>query len=525
MPNNLANAKITHLFVLMLENRSFDHLLGWSDLKGKDAKTGADTALCGLSDTCTNTYKGQIYKATKGADFVMPVDPGHEFLDVAEQLCGATGAAYKGGPYPPIDNSGFVSNYAATSSGIKDGEVSAKDNFAEIMKGYDPAQLPTMIALASQFAVCDHWFASLPGPTWPNRFFVHAASSGGLDHSPRLIETTEWETIKGFSFPAGTIYQLLSGHGKKWRLYRGKKDPLIGSIPIVAGLKGIQLSDVQPFERFEEDLQAGYDFHFTFIEPNYGDIINNSYSGGQSQHPMDDIRNGEALIKEVYEAIRNSPVWASSMLIVTHDEHGGFYDHVPPPPAVAPGDTAPRSKYNQYGFPFTNYGVRVPAIVVSPYTQKGLISHETYDHASIPATVEALFGLPALTKRDGAAVNVTGLAGLTAARTDCPATLPGPAPVTAADVAANANAKAKPKAAGLPLIDEKTAPIDGGNLPGFLHVVMKAEQEEQGEPTMKIELLDRVSTKLKTRADARSYLETTLERWQASPPGNSPRPK
>jgi len=82
------------------------------------------------------------------------------------------------------------------------------------MKGYDPAQLPVMTTLASQYAVCDHWFASLPGPTGPNRFFVHAASSGGLDHSPRLIETTEWSTIDGFPFPHGTIYQLLSHHGQ-----------------------------------------------------------------------------------------------------------------------------------------------------------------------------------------------------------------------------------------------------------------------------------------------------------------------
>jgi phospholipase C len=502
MATSLANPNITHLFVLMLENRSFDHLLGWSGLKGKDAETGAATDICGVSRANTNTYQGQPYPATKGADFVMPVDPAHEFLDVAQQLCGDAGAAYKGGPYPPIDNSGFVSNYAAPSSS----GGGAINNVGEIMKGYDPTQLPVMIALASEFAVCDHWFSSLPGPTWPNRFFVHAASSGGLDHSPRFIETTEWETIKGFSFPGGTIYKLLSDHGKTWRLYRGKKAPLIGSIPIVAGLKGIRLSDVQPYEHFKADLQAGYGYQYTFIEPNYGDVINNSYAGGQSQHPMDDVRNGEALIKDVYEAIRNSPVWASSMLIVTHDEHGGFYDHVPPPPAVAPGDTAPGSKYNQYRFPFTNYGARVPAIVISPYTQKGLISHAIYDHGSVPATVEALFGLPPLTKRDAAAANVTSLAGLTAARTNCPTTLPTPVPITAAEAAA--------KTAAPSAIDETTAPIDGGNLPGFLHVVMKAEQEQQVEPNAKMISLDRVTTQLKTRADARSYLETNLTRWQ-----------
>jgi phospholipase C len=503
MAGNLANPNITHLFVLMLENRSFDHLLGWSGLKGKDAETGVDTAVIGLSDACSNTYKGKPYPATKGADYVMPFDPGHEFPDVAEQLCGPAGITYKGGPYPPIDNSGFVSNYARTITSAKGG---GDDNLGEIMKGYDPVQLPVMTTLASQFAVCDQWFSSLPGPTWPNRFFVHAASSNGLDHSPRLIETTEWETIKGFSFRHGTIYQLLASHGQSWRLYRGKKTPLLGSIPIVAGLKGIRLSDVKPYEQFKADLQAGYPYQYTFIEPNYGDVINNSYSGGQSQHPMDDVRNGEALIKDVYETIRNSPVWNSSMLIITHDEHGGFYDHVQPRPAVAPGDTAPGSKYNQYHFPFTNYGVRVPAIVVSPYTSKGIISHAIYDHASIPATVEALFGLPPLTQRDAAANNLTGLARLATARTDCPSTLPDPVPTAATDALANAAAR--------PILDETTAPIDGGNLPGFLHVVMKAEQEEQPDAGAKMEVLDRISTQLRTRADARTYLEKTLASLQ-----------
>jgi phospholipase C len=504
MPDNLANPAITHLFVLMLENRSFDHLLGWSDLKGKDATTGADTVVNGLNTTGTNSFQGKVYPATRGADNVMPFDPGHEFRDVLEQLCGATATNdYKGGKYPPIDNSGFVSNYATTHSS---GEGGAKNNFGEIMKAYNPTQLPVLMTLASEFAVCDSWYSSLPGPTWPNRFFVHAASSNGLDHSPTLAETTESELIKGFSFANGTIFQSLSNHGKTWRLYRGKKDPLIGSIPIVAGLKGITLSKVRPYEQFKPDLNGSYDFQYTFIEPNYGDIINSSFSGGQSQHPMDDVRNGEALIKDVYETIRNSPVWESSMLIVTYDEHGGFYDHVAPPPAVAPGDTTPGSKYNQYRFPFTNYGVRVPAIIISPYTAKGSISHTTYDHASIPATIEILFGLDHLTNRDKAAVNLTGLAALAVARTDCPTTLPNPsaaAPGVAAEIMALR-----------PAVDEATTPIDGGNLPGFLHVVMKAEHEEQTGVAPEAFMLEQKTTLPITKADARSYLERTLPRFQ-----------
>src|SRR5665213_1706886 len=153
-----------------------------------------------------------------------------------------------------------------------------------------------MTSLAKEFAVCDHWYASLPGPTWPNRFFVHAASSGGLDHSPTTIETALWSTASGFSFANGTIFDRLTQAGKAWRIYHGKKTPLEGSIPSVAALKGIRLSDTHAYENFESDLNNGYPNAYTFIEPNYGNILNNTYSGGQSQHPMDDVRRGEALI-------------------------------------------------------------------------------------------------------------------------------------------------------------------------------------------------------------------------------------
>ena len=221
----------------MLENRSFDHMLGFLGLSGTDAATGGATSVNGVGPANSNDYLGVNYPATKNADYIMPYDPGHEFPDVMEQLCGA-GVVYNGGPYPAVTNGGFVSNYATTKSS---GEGGAVSNFGEIMKCYDPvSQLPIITALAGQFAVCDNWHASLPGPTWPNRFFVHAASSNGLDHSPRAIETTEWETIKGYSFPNGTIYDLMAknaGNNKGWRLYRGVSTPLIGSLPCVAAFK------------------------------------------------------------------------------------------------------------------------------------------------------------------------------------------------------------------------------------------------------------------------------------------------
>jgi len=514
MAQNFCNPAVQHVFVLMLENRSFDHMLGFSGITGTDAVTGQPTSVNGLSGSESNSYNGVNYAVTQPADYVMPYDPGHEFPDAVTQLCGA-GASYpSGGNYPAINNSGFVYDYATTKSS---GEGGATGNFGEIMKCYSSSsQLPVMNALATQFAVCDNWFSSLPGPTWPNRFFLHAASSGGLDHSPSTKEMIEWETVHGYSFPKGSIYDLLDKFHKTnrgWRLYRGVKHPIAGSIPGVSALKGIQLWDTHEYEDFHHDVNHHFPYSYIFIEPNYGDITNNSYSGGQSQHPMDDVRGGEALIKSVYETIRNSPLWESSMLIITYDEHGGFYDHAAPPAAVPPGDTNPNSKYNQYGFTFAQYGVRVPAIVVSPYTPANIIDHRLYDHSSVAATLETIFGMTPLTARDAAANNLTSLASLATARTDTPTTLPDPAQVSAGEIAMQ-----KAKQESLAVASES---IDGGNLASFLQVVIKSEMAMNGLADAEaVSTASQRFAAIQTRAGAKAYLEDILPKLYAYKPGN-----
>jgi phospholipase C len=204
-----------------------------------------------------------------------------------------------------------------------------------------------------------------------------------------------------------------------------------------------------------------YPWLYTWIEPNYGNVANGTYEGGNSQHPMDGVTQGEALIKETYEAIRNSPHRNTSLLIVTWDEHGGFYDHVAPPKAVVPGDTQPGSKYNRYHFTFGQYGVRVPAVIVSPLIPANLIDHRVYDHSSIPATIEAVFGLTPLTKRDAAANNLTPLLSLGTPRTDAPTSLPAPATPVVPQVARRAPSP------------EST--VDSGNLAAFLHVATRQD--------------------------------------------------
>ncbi|RDU96174.1 alkaline phosphatase family protein [Trinickia dinghuensis] len=396
---------IQHVFVLMLENRSFDHLFALSGIPGIVAATGESS----------NTYNGATYAFADGAPGRMPTDPGHEFTDVLEQLCGAGAKFQQGQPYPAVDNSGFVSNYATTRT---EGAPPQSGDVADIMRGVDVrTQCPALYQLATQFVLCDGWHASMPGPTWPNRYFLHGASSAGLDHSPTSAEMCEWEGLKGFVYPNGSIFDAL---GKdNYRLYQDHLGDPLGHIPQVASIEGISVGDVDDLAHLEADLAAGYTARYTFIEPSYGDIINDTYEHGSSQHPMDGLAAGDQLVARVYNAIRSSPVWDRSLFVILYDEHGGFYDSVDPGPASAPNDGA-AAKLNASGFGFDVYGVRVPAIVVSPWVERGKVDNTTYDHSSVLATLQRLFGLQPLTDRDKNAKDLLPLITHNC-RQDCPA--------------------------------------------------------------------------------------------------------
>jgi phospholipase C len=497
----MISGSIQNIFVLMLENRAFDHMLGYSGITGTDAESGQPTKINGVDGSESNTYNGTTYGIDQGADWVMPVDPGHEFPDVLEQLSGA-GATYpSGGPYPPINNSGFVASYAAVCQAAK-----KQSDPGEIMKCYSPGQLPVLNALAREFVICDGWHASMPGPTWPNRMFVHAASSGGLDHSPTTAEIVLWESLDGFQFPKGTIFDALKRKNVSRRLYGGD------DFPMLAGLKGIELSDIRPYRYFGQDLQDNYPYAYTFIEPSYNAAAD--YKCSTSQHPLDDVTRGEALIKCTYEAIRNSPLWNGSLLIVTWDEHGGFYDHVAPPEAAPPGDTVPGSGHNQYGFAFDRYGPRVPALIVSPLIPRNLIDHRLYDHASVPATLEVLFDLQPLTNRDGAARDLTPLLTLPAPRADAPASLPSPAEsgVGGCPPFSCSGAESMEAASAAAAVSDPAASVNAGNLPSVIHAAMR--QDLALAPEQKSRILAQVGS-LRTRGDAAKYLEQVGQKLHA----------
>ncbi len=341
---------IRYIFVLMLENHSFDNMFAGSGLHGIDAATTANS----------NTYNGTRYPVTYTAQVCMPTDPGHEFEDVVQQLCGQSAQYQPNHNYPRMDNSGFVYNYA-TSQTEGTGPTPSSD-IGDVMACFDtPNQLPVLYQLATKFVLCDHWFSSLPGPTWPNRFFLHGASSNGLDDSPSHQQMADWLSGignvpqgSGFAYPHGSIFDALRNKNIEYRIYADwnnsfSDDPqgisYVGGTPQVASLHNITAADAYWLKgapnghTFDKALQQNYTAQYTFIEPNYGNVVNDTYAGGSSQHPMDDVYGGEALIKYVYESIRNSPLWHHSMLIITYDEHGGFYDSSTPPSCLAPQDS------------------------------------------------------------------------------------------------------------------------------------------------------------------------------------------
>ena len=372
---------ISHLVVLMFENRSFDSLLGLHRPKGPDfdGLTGAET------NPLTTGGSVQVSRLSGTDGFVTEPGPHHEHEDAMVHLFG-------NGPTTSPTNDGFASRYQTTAT---EGVILDPRMASQVMGVFDTrSQLPALAALADEFRVCDAWFSSLPGPTWPNRFFVHCATSGGHFESPTDFDSV-WSEGVGSLYDMPTIFESLAAAGASWNVY-------YQDIPQALALARLHAHRGQ-FKRiasFAADCAAGTLPAYSFIEPGFFDVKMLGLAASD-MHPPHDVRHGDALIATVYNALRaNEALWRTSMLLVVWDEHGGYFDHAPPPMAAIP-DAASQANPT---FHFDRLGVRVPAVVASPWVGKGSADHTVYHHSSIPATLARLFGLPGpLTARDAAA--------------------------------------------------------------------------------------------------------------------------
>jgi phospholipase C len=362
---------IEHIVVVMLENHSFDNILGM--LPGVDGWTLDAFG----NPTATNPYgNGTIQHAFRmPTTCQLPHQPSQEWR--------ASWTAYNDG-----NMNGFVSAPISPSiSGIVGG----------VAMGYWTSEdLPFIYSLADTFAVADRWFGSCLGQTDPNRRYLVAGTSSGMTDDISLSTSVSPGTLVQdalLATPTPTIFDILTAFDIPWVDYT-ESFPLGESAQLdTTGDAVVGTLYEKPVADFYTDAAAGTLPSFCIVEPNYGT---------QSQENPQNMSLGEAFLAKVVHAIGASPTWERTVLIFTYDEHGGYYDHVPPPPALKPDLIEPivqpgESTYEGFG----RFGVRVPGVLVSAYAKKGnYVSSKVYDHTSILALVERKWNLPALTFRD-----------------------------------------------------------------------------------------------------------------------------
>ena len=382
-------AEIEHIVVLMLENRSFDHMLGYLSLppaQGGKGRTDVD----GLTGTETNDdANGVSFPVKRMASPIMNGDPCHEWDCVAEQL--------------DNDNGGFLTNYGKV--------VVSNPEF--IMHYFTGADVPVYDHLARDFCICDRWFCSLPGPTQPNRAYSLSGSSDGLQHnfSPK-------DLLLGKGFKAETIFEVLAKNNVSWKCYSHD----IASLRFFQKFSKKLVPEIDKIDKFFAHAKAGTLPSVSWLDPDFGIVV---YPGPPNDdHPPHDMRHCQNLVSNVYNALLEGPNWSKTLLIVTYDEHGGFYDHVSPREFTPEDDDQNCAKY----------GVRVPAFLVSPWVGKGTVygkqtngldpKQVVFDHTSILKTILNRFckkggAVPNMTKRIDTANDLSALLTESQPRNDC----------------------------------------------------------------------------------------------------------
>ncbi len=379
---------IKHVIYLLLENRSFDHVLGcfkqtYPQLEGVDEQALKQ-----------NSYGGAVYQQTAGSTPFLKFDPRHEHEHVVVQLANG--------------NRGFVADYAQSYP-----KAQASD-LLEVMKYRPLGGLPAIHALAGDFTICDHWYSSVPGPTWCNRLFALSGTSLGRVSMPNGIMDLNFHW-----YDQATIFDRLNEKAISWKVYFGDF-PL--SLLFPHQWEADNAARYRPMTEFFRDVaRFGNDRkpeeglpQFSFIEPSYCD------PNANDAHPPHDMSAADALVASIYNAIRsNETLWNETLLIVGFDEHGGFYDHVTPPKTDPPD-------YHRDEYSFDQLGVRVPFLLVSPWVNKSLFPN-TLDHTSLLKYLIGKWSLGSLGQRcENAATFAPAILANPRPISATPASIPGP---------------------------------------------------------------------------------------------------
>jgi phospholipase C len=363
---------LQHIVVLMMENRSFDHMLG--------GLMQQDSRINGLTGNETNPDStGQLIKVSQDAAYQgqLDPDPDHHFPGVNLQLFDGTS-----GPPAVPSMQGFIKSYFEQRRDVVHSH--------RIMSYFKPERIPILTGLAQNYAVFNGWFSSIPGPTLCNRAFAHYGTSFG-EVGMNLFY---------LKVPYLSIYERMVKAGRTAKLYYF--DQQSSSLEVVNLLKN-QPQLFGLFDDFIQDCKKNRLPDYCFVEPNYSDHEDDG--GGEllasDQHPDHHVLAGEAFIGQVYKAIRDNPnLWKNTLLLVTYDEHGGIYDHVPPPTCTPDGfEASAEATETGVPFKFDRLGVRVPAVAISPWIPKGTVvpgpedatNGRIFEHAGIPNTVMQAF--------------------------------------------------------------------------------------------------------------------------------------
>jgi phospholipase C len=399
------NGPIKTIVILVMENRSFDHMLGWMKRLNPqiDGVTGQESNPVSTSDL----NSARVFFQNE-AEYVDP-DPGHSFQAIREQIFGSVDTSAN-----PAPMNGFAQQ--ATSLG-------GPNMSQTVMNGFRPEVVPVYNTLVNEFAVFDRWFASVPASTQPNRLYVHSATShGATSNIPKLLAD---------GYPQKTIFESIDESGLSFGIY-------YEDIPATMFYRNLRkLKYIGKFRSYSTEFKLhakqGKLPNYVVVEQRYTDT---KLLPANDDHPSHDVAEGQKFVKEVYETLRSSPQWNQTLFLITYDEHGGFFDHVPTPVKDVPSPDDIVGP-DPFFFKFDRLGVRVPTIMISPWIDKGTVIHgpngpypsSQFEHSSIAATVKKLFNLKSdfLTKRDAWAGTFEDVVQKRSSpRTDCPETLADP---------------------------------------------------------------------------------------------------